>query len=241
MPYSYASKKSYSSSRAKARRRTYAPRKATKSYIAKVARQVTREDKPTKEYRVNGGGTLNTLTPPGSSIIQKSLVEIGHGTLVDQRASNRIYVAGVKFKLSIMNEHATVPRYVRIMVVHTTNKDGDLLDLTGWTDLFQDTDRADYTPDGKAGDAVSPINTDIVRPLYDKVFKLAQDGHAESTLLFQKWLPVRQYVKFDDEGASTLLTSGQIRLIVLMCEPNNTLSSTVCRYNYLARVFFKDA
>lgn len=227
--------------KSKAKRRSYAPKKVTKSYIAKVARQVTREAKPTKEFRVNGGGTLNTLTPPASGIYQTSLVGIGHGTLVDQRASNKIYVAGIKLKLTLMNELATAPRYVRVLVVHTTNKDGDLLDLTGWTDLLQDADRADYTPTLLNGDSVSPINTDIVRPVYDHVCKLGKDGDSDSACLLQRWIPIKQYVRFDDEGASTLLTSGQIRMIIMMSEPNNTASSTVVRYNFMARVFFKDA
>lgn len=228
-------------SKSKAKRRSYAPKKVTKSYIAKVARQVTREVKPSKEFRVNAGGTLNTQTPPHSGIFQTSLVGIGHGTLLDQRASNKIYVAGVKLRLTLMNELATAPRYVRVLLVHTTNKDGDLLDLTDWTDIFQDSNRADYTPTLLNGDSVSPINTDIVRPLYDHVCKLGKDGDSDSACLLQRWIPVKQYVKFDNEGASTLLTSGQIRLIIMMSEPNNAPSTTVVRYNFMARVFFKDA
>lgn len=229
----YAKKSTY--------RRPYRRQPMTTKRVAKIARHVTRVDKPTKEYRKNNGGTLNTLTPPNSGIHYLNLVDISPGDLKDQRTSNKIYLAGIKLTMSLQNDSVTAPRYCRVLLLHTTNRDGDLLDVSGWTDLLQDNDRADYTPTGLSGDSVCPINTDIVKPLYDRVWKLGKDGDSSSAVHIQKWIPVRQYVRYDNEGGSPMVTSGLYYLVLMMIEPSNVASSTPLKYNYMTRLFFKDA
>lgn len=221
------------------RKRAYRP--PTANYIAKIAKRVIHKSAPTKEFRFNHGGTLDTNVL-ASSFHYKDCMLITAGDHVDDRTSNRIYVAGIKLNLSLANDSTTRPRIIRVMVVHTTNRDGDLLDLAGtWTNLFTDETRADYTATALSGDLVVPLNTDIIKPDLDTRITLNAEGTSGSAKVYSKYLPIRRYVHFDNDGSTTALTSGKTYLILHLCEPDNTTSPSTIRYNYMGRLFFKDA
>lgn len=238
MPYRKTYRKPYPKRNNK---KKYVKRPLSTYQVAKIARRVVHKQAPTKEFRFNGGGTLDTNLL-SASFHHKDCMLITAGDHKDDRTSNRIYVSGIKLNLSLANDSTTRPRCVRVMMVHTTNRNGDLLDVSGtWTDLFQDDTFNDYTATGLSGDAVVPINTDIVRPDLDINMMLNAEAQPGSAKVYSKWIPIKRYVYFDNDGSTTTSTSGKTWFILHLCEPDNTTSPSTVRYNYMARLFFKDA
>lgn len=234
---------SYQSRRRPYRRPYYKRRPVNKSTVAKIAKKVAYSTRPKRECR------FNIFHPLDSSLVATSfgvdhLTDIQQGLEVDNRSGKTIFLKGIKFNVSFANNSSTKPRALRFLLVHTRNRDGDLLDTTSWTDLYQSSTFADRPADSKSGDIVSPINRDILDVYFDKVFTLSAETANHASTLFSKYIKIGRQVHYDDSGspgASPQLTSGRFYSIVHLCEPDDTVSADVLRVTGMARVFYSDA
>lgn len=237
----------YYASRTKTYKKGYrkgTSRAPNKNYIAKVARSVVRAEAPRREARFNLFHALDTTAVPASTFGINHLTNIVIGDNVDMRTGKSIYLKGVKFNVSMTNNSVVKPRVVRVMVVHTKNKDGDLLDTLTWTDLYQNTAFSDRTADGLSGDIISPINTDILDVYLDKRFTLSQETANRASTVWSQYLKIDRKFHYDDAGSPGVtpqMISGRLYVIFHVCEPDDTLGTAVTRVTGMARVFFRDA
>lgn len=226
------------------RRRPYYKRKPMNPYtVAKIAKRVVNSQKPFREARFNLWHPLDTSVLANSFGIDH-LTDIQIGNEVDNRTGKSIFLKGIKFNVSLTNNSLGKPRVVRCLVVHTRNKDGDLLDTSTWTDLYTSNTFGDRPADAKSGDIVFPINRDILDVYYDRLVTLSTETSFRGCAQFSKYLKINRKVTYDDSGSPGIgpqLTSGRFYVIFHVCEPDDTLDASVVRITGLARVFFTDA
>lgn len=239
MPTQY-SQKSYKKSRYQ-KKKNYTKRPMTAYQVATIARRVAYKSQPVKECRFlfDKGLKTNVLA---DSFQYSDITNIPVGTLQDERIGGAVYISGVKVNISFgVAVASTQPKAIRLMLVRTINRDADLLDLTTWTDLFTSTTYADRTADALIGDITAPINTDIVRPLYDQVIRFNPTNTDSSSFVFSKYMKINQKVLYDNDGATSQPINGKIYLIAHLCEFGLTSSANAVQMNGILRVFYRDA
>lgn len=233
-------RKTYKPKKRAYRKRPFMNRKA----VAKIARSVVRAEAPRREARFNLFHALDTTLLPASSFGINHLTNILIGDNYDNRSGKIIYLKGIKFNCSFINNSVVKPRVLRVVVVHTRNRDGDLLDTTGWTDLYQNTAFGDRVADGLSGDIISPINTDILDVYLDRTFTLSQETSYRASNTWSQYIKIGRKVYYDDAGSPGItpqLTSGRFYVIFHVCEPDDTTGTAITRVTGMARVFFRDA
>lgn len=233
MPYAKSKSRSYKKGYSKRAGRTVTPYS-----VAKIAKQVVRAQRPTKEHRVVQSPALNTAAL-ANSFNYDVLTNIGQGDAENQRIGDSIYMVGAKLKFNMHNPH-TVPRNLRVMVLQDNSRAGDLLDTTGWSDLFTSNNEADYSATGLYSDVSYPINSNYTI-YFDRSYIVPADGTAQNALERSLWVPIRRKVQYDNLGTtSNVPASGKIYVIFHISEMDNTVSSTSSRVSWFARTFYKD-
>lgn len=224
-------------------KKTYTKRSMpTANYIAKIAKSVTNKEKPTREARFALDNSVTTFhTNVLANAFKYSVLNaIAQGNQPNERTGDRIYISGAKVNFMCANAH-TSPRALRVMCVANQNRNGDLLDLSTFTDLFTSYAESDRTADNKSGDIVHPIN-EIAKIYFDKVFLIPPDSSGGAGVHKTIWIPIRRTVVYDNLGTSAVtISNGSLYLIFHLCEPDDTLSATISGFHCLTRVFYKDA
>lgn len=212
-------------------------RKVTPYLVAKIAKTVARKAQPAREIRFNLQGLSMNTTAVGNSFVVLELTNIAQGPQDNQRLGDQIFMTGMKFQWSAQHNGVT-PRSLRLMVVKNLNRNGDLLDVTTWTDLFTNPDETDRTADGLAGDITAPINANY-RKFLDK--SVIIDPQKTMVSSGQVYVPLNTKVIYDNLGTASTPSSGRIYLLahVAQFDVTGTASSTI--FNSFARVFYRDA
>lgn len=222
-----------------ARKPAYRRKPVTAKTVYKIAKKVHRTAGPSKETRMDVYKGMKTNVV-ADSFDYYDITNIPLGTTSDERLGNRVYIAGVKLNLSFAQSTAAIKtRYVRLMVVTTRNRDGDLLDLTSWSDLYTSSARADRAADGLAGDLTSPLNTDILTVYYDHLIKL-QTNENGGAVLFSRYIPVKKLVTYDNDGTTAQPTNGRIYVIMHLAEADGTASANAVHSGGMLRIFYRD-
>lgn len=243
MPYSYASKKSYSRSYGKKKGYNKGPSsKVTRSDVVKIARQVSRKSLPTREARFpldNVAATFHTGAL-ANSFKYAVLTALEQGDQQNQRTGDKCYYAGAKFRFSCSNP-LTVARAVRVIFARNINRNGDLLDVSTWTDLYTKNDETDRTADMKSGDLTSPLNTGVLEIFFDKTYHVRPDSTG-LPLDISGYVKLNRKVEWDNLGTNyATVSNGSIYAIFHLIEPTDATSTSVSAFNAMIRVFYKDA
>lgn len=239
----YASKKSYSRTYGKKKGYSKGPSsKVTKSDVVKIAKQVAHKAMPTREARFpldNVSATFHTNTV-ANAFKYAVLTALEQGDQDNQRTGDKCYFSGAKFRFSCTNPNSA-PRAVRVIFCRNINRNGDLLDVSTWSDLYTKNDETDRSADNKSGDLTHPLNTGVLQIFYDKTFHVRPDSTG-LPLDVSGYVKINQKVTWDNLGTSySTVSSGIIFAIFHLIEPTDTLSATVSPFNAMVRVFYKDA
>lgn len=232
--YARSSKKPY-------RKRTYKKRPITAQRVAQIARKVAYKAQPIRECRMHFFKNLKTSVLNDSfSVTDLSNISIGDN--VDERHGKAIYITGAKFNFSaVASSGLTKPKVLRVILCRTVNRDGDLLDFSTWTDLYQSTTFGDRTADALVGDITFPLNTDIIQPLYDKTYRLMGTNTDSCTLQLSKFMRIGQKIVYDDDGATAQPINGKLYLIIHLCEAGTVFTVNEVSIDGLLRIFFRDS
>lgn len=213
-------------------------RTVTPYTVAKIAKSVANKSKPTREKRFTFYNlTMKTTAPISNSFLYKTMTLINQGSSDNERLGDKIYMSGVKLNFSCDNP-ATTSRCLRVLILQNNNRNGDLLDLSTWTDLFTQDDESDRTADGLAGDINAPVNSNY-RIFCDKKFTLEPSGAKDIQRSF--YCPIQKKVEYNNLGDNTTASSGEIYCIFHLSEFGSATVATESHLFATARVFFKDA
>lgn len=213
----------------------------TEKDVARIARNVSQANKLTKEKRFYTYTVLKTDVLANSFALL-DITNIDEGLEADQRVGRKIVYNGFKYNITIDNNRVE-ERYIRLMVLQARNAN-DPPDLSGWTDLYQDTNYQNRTADMLAGDTVYPINRDVWNVYMDKLIKLSSASTDGSSKVVSGYLRFNKRIEYDNEGAgaNVPIQGGQIYFIAHACEVYAPSGSTATGTGFMAllRAFFKD-
>lgn len=160
------------------------------------------------------------------------------GTLYNQKTSPKMYVPGLKLDLTAYNGNPNASKFIRVMVVRNKNP-ADTLDVTGWTDLYENELFAPAVATGLQKDSVRPINTDVLAVHFDRCIQLPLK--TERGIKKKYWIPIKRTWTFKTVSSSTNVSNGKTFLIIQAIDAQLTgaLPATTADVSYFVRMYYK--
>lgn len=213
-------------------------RRPAQSYKSKnfnrAVTRVIRKREPAGEVRHSQTSTLVGNPSLLDSFAVYDISSLSNGTAINQKMTSKQYVVGIKFNLVITNAD-TVAKQFRLMVVQNKNP-SDILDTANWTDIYETTGFAKKTIDASLGDAVSPINKDVLRILADKKFVVPQKHEGAVTKSF--WVPIKRNWTYKTVVSESACSNGRT-FIVCQATDYTAPSTFGVTFQWFARMYFK--
>jgi len=202
----------------------------------RIAKKVFRSEKKAHEVRKVLGSSTMVTNVLANSFVTAHLSDIVKGDALFNRTANDIIINYVHFRLSAANNSVVKTRLLRVMIVKERNARGTTLDTTTWTNLFENEAFNDFTATALQGDAIVPLNRDVVDPIYDKTYKLIPEYN--NGLFVQKKLRINRKISYEVD--SNDIINGRLYMIAHILEQDNIAVGTGAVVDCLARVFFKN-
>lgn len=145
------------------------------------------------EHAINSLSTGNDWWDP---------LAISHGTDHSDRTSNTITVTGISMRGILQNNQANT-QVIRIVVLQT-DLDAQFGNTTDFLEAPYPADQsASITDEPGLNSIVLPIDTQVAKPLYDKVFVVGRQDRAEGCKQFKHFIKFPGGLKINYRGGAT--------------------------------------
>lgn len=205
-----------------------------KRTAASAARRAVMKMSETKAYWTHVNETsLNTLT--GYIVTDPAAVDEGSGQ--EQRLGTEISPTGLHIK-GVLNNNGSSPNFVRIVVVKSLTRQNV---ATG--DWF-----AANTGVGQDISAINgldrmyyPIHKKVHQVLWDKVYRLENNGTTDKSRFFNKFLKLGGKLKFDGAGTGSEQSTPRYHIVYMAAETEDDTSlGQSVEVSAIHRLFYKD-
>jgi len=179
-----------------------------------------------------------TTLVQGSAI---PMLGVSQGTALWNRSGNEICVKGFHIK-GIMNNNATTPNYVRMVLAWTPcDTDTSFTAATLFGDIALSGTTGGTSTIPGLNTMYYPINRIQYTPVYDKIYKLGGSGDPSCTRMFSKFIKMNKTIKYIANSTGTGVQSHQLTLFYLVAEAgDDTTGGQTIEVSHVARAFFTD-
>lgn len=210
--------------RTSTKRTTKKRRPVRRPAIRKLIAKVHNSMEKTFEIRISASSQMMSNTV-GNSFVKQELSSIALGDHINNRTGNVVHLKYINTSFSMFNWSGK-HRVVRVMLLRENNKRGDVVDVTGWSDLYRGTGSSGRAADALSGDINHMINKELVKVLMDYTIQI-QPNQFQRKASFKIKKRLNETIKYEyDAGNPTLPTNGRLYLVWHLCEPDNTVSGS---------------
>jgi len=220
------------------RRRAYRKKGFKKPALAKAVKRAIYKSKPKREIRFFFDNDLETVTA-GLNFGYNTITNITQGDQFNQRDGRRIYMSGLRLSLALQNNSTLKTRYVRVLVVRSKNAQGTTLNLANMNNLLKQETFSTMALTKTSADVIYPVNTTLLQVYYDRTYRIKPE--AQSSTLVQRYVSIKKNMLYDSLGSGNVPTTGEVYVIVLIAEGDDTPSDVTVTCRGMVRVFYKDA
>lgn len=220
------------------RKKTYKKKPAQKKALNKAIKKVVNRGKPKREKRFFFNEDMHTSTT-ANSFAKNTISNIEQGDAFNKRDGKKVYMSGIRLSLALQNNSTVKTKYMRVMVVQNKQAQGTILDTTAYSNLLRNETFVDLAPTQTSADATYPLNTSVVRVMYDRVYRLLPEYQGSSFI--NRYIPIKKTLNYDGTGGGNVPTNGEIYVILHLCEGDDTTTITVVKARGMIRTFYKDA
>lgn len=220
------------------RKKSYKKKPAQKKALNKAIKKVVNKAKPKREKRFFFNKFLNTSTVT-DSFVYNTVSNIEQGDALNQRDGKKAYMSGLRLSLATQSDSTAKTKYMRVMVVQNRQAQGATLNLTTFGNLLRNETFVDLAPTQTSADATYPLNTSVLRVMFDRVYRILPEYQGSSFI--NRYIPIKKTLNYDGVGGGNVPTNGEIYVIIHLCEGDDITTTTTVKTRGMIRAFYKDA